>query len=305
MRFAEVKMNLFNYFQRKLIVCIRNLFLLAFMSFSASLPAKPFIEGHMMGQFGNQLFIIAATTSLALDHDAEPRFPTLATSREFNIPFNHQMVFHHLNSNSPDSGIENTYIEPNYYYEEIPYQPNMKIVGWFQSEKYFINHKDEILTLFAPHPEIMNYLNSKYSEIINNPKTVSIHLRTYDVEIPEVANCYITYGAEYVEKAMELFPEDSLFVVFSNQMKWCKQILQGIPKNMRFIEKENYIYDFYLMSLCKHNIICNSSFSWWSAYLNKNPDKIVVVPPLWFSPSYKSEFDARDLIPDGWTVLKN
>lgn len=289
----------------KYVLIIKKLILLVVIANPVFLHTNPVIEGHLMGQFGNQLFIIAATTSLALDHGAEPIFPSLMDSQEFNIPFNYRTVFYHLKASKSINSIAGIYYEPHYTYEEIPYQPNMKIVGWFQSEKYFIKHKEEILSLFEPHPEILAYLNRKYSDIINHPNTVSIHLRSYQIENPEVAQCYITYGAEYVEKAMELFPKDTLFVVFSNQMEWCKQILEEFPRNVRFIEGENYIYDFYLMSLCKNNIICNSSFSWWAAYLNKNPHKIIVAPPLWFSPSYKSEHETRDLIPEGWTLLAN
>jgi hypothetical protein len=297
-------MKFLNINKRRLFVRFKRIFIVILMANPSFLLAKPFVEGHLMGQFGNQMFIIAAATSLALDHEAEAIFPSLRNSQEFNIPFNYRMAFYHLNASQPKNNLESTYYEPHYIYEEIPYQPNMKIVGWFQSEKYFIKHKQEILSLFEPNSEIMAYLNNKYSDIIHHPQTVSIHLRSYHIENPEVAQCYITYGTEYVEKAMKSFPENSLFVVFSNQMGWCKKILENLPGNIQFIEGENYIYDFYLMSLCKNNIICNSSFSWWAAYLNKNPHKIVIVPPVWFHPSYKSELETKDLIPKEWILLK-
>ncbi len=248
------------------------------------LLAGPFVEGQLMGQFGNQLFIIAAATSLALDHGAEAVFPDLVTEQKYNIPFNYSTVFYDLNASRPNK-MDAIYREPHFYYDEIPYRPNMKIVGYFQSEKYFVKHKQEILSLFEPKPEIIAYLQSKYCDIINHPYTVSIHLRSYLIEDPGIAVNYITHGAEYVEQAMKLFPENALFVVFSNNMDWCKTTLQNLQGNIQFIEGENYIHDFYLMSLCKHNIITNSSFSWWAAYLNKNTNKIVVVPPRWFNPS--------------------
>ena len=112
---------------------------------------------------------------------------------------------------------------------------------------------------------------------------------------------YPSYGVEYFAQAASLFPEETLFVVFSNKMAWCKANLSGIAKNIRFIEGETHYHDFYLMSMCKDNIICNSSFSWWAAYLNRNPSKRVIVPSPWFAAEYKH--DTRDLIPPTWIPL--
>jgi hypothetical protein len=89
-------------------------------------------------------------------------------------------------------------------------------------------------------------------------------------------------GIAYYERAVSLFPEDSLFIICSDDIKWCKNHLSHLSKNLIFIEGNIHTHDFYLMSLCKHNIISNSTFSWWAAYLNPNPDKITVTPDHWF-----------------------
>lgn len=267
------------------------------------LKAAPFVVGHLMGQLGNQMFIIAATTSLALDNGATPLFPDffIPSDPVFKLPYNHEKVFYHLNASAPEQPIEFTYREPRFTYDPIPYQPNMMLFGWFQSEKYFKHHKQEILELFAPHPEIVDYLYSKYRSIIEHPKTVSIHYRTYLADDPH-QKVYYTYGKEYFQQAVGLFPEDSLFVIFGNDMEWCKTHLADIAKNIVFIEGETHYHDLYLMSMCKDNIISNSSFSWWAAYLNPNPNKVVIVPPEWFAPAY--QHDWSDLIPEGWIELK-
>ena len=111
---------------------------------------------------------------------------------------------------------------------------------------------------------------------------------------------YCDNGKEYFQKAISLFSQDALFVVFSNDINWCKTNLQGLAKNLIFIENEPYYHDFYLMSLCKHQIISNSSFSWWAAYLNRNPDKIVIAPINWFTKA--SGFHSKDLFPDEWIL---
>lgn len=176
----------------------------------------------------------------------------------------------------------------------------MELCGFFQSEKYFAHHKKEIIELFAPSAEITAYLTSHYKDIIDHPNTVPMHTRSYYREDPN-GNCHITYGREYVEKAIRFFPEDALFIVFSNDIPWCRTILSDIPRQMIFIEGESYHHDFYLMSLCKHNIICNSSFFWWAAYLNSNPDKVIVAPKMWVNPTYIANID--DIKPDGWIQI--
>ena len=258
-----------------------------------------FIEGQLTGQLGNQLFVIAATVSLALDHDAIPVFPDFLFDKTNGIPLNFEKVFYHLNTTKPGDLYE--YHEPFYHYAPIPYIENMRLCGYFQSEKYFKHHKEEILELFAPRLEIKEYIESKYKDLLLHPNIVSVHLRSYYDHDPS-QEVFIQYGKEYCEKAMTLFPEDTLFVVFSNKMEQCKKELASINRPKVFIECESYYYDLYLMSLCKHNIICNSSFSWWAAYLNSNPEKIIVAPPRWYTP--KSGLNDEDIVPEEWIRLR-
>lgn len=272
------------------------------MALSAAPIKTPFITCDLMGQLGNQFFQIAAATSLALDCGATPLFPSLVNEKAYNIPLNYSKVFYHLNTNQPESPIEHVYIEPQFPYSPIPVSMNMSIRGWFQSEKYFRHHKHEIMALFAPHPEINNYLQKKYAHILQQD-TVSIHYRSYDVEDPQ-HTVYAQCGMEYFSRAINTFPKDSLFVVFSNDMEWCKENLSKIPRNFFFVEGEAHYHDLYLMSMCKHNIICNSSFSWWAAYLNVNPDKQIIAPKKWFNPIYEAKGNGtKDLIPEEWTLL--
>jgi hypothetical protein len=282
-------------------MCIfkRSLVALMLASFSC-LSSTPFVMGHLMGQLGNQFFIIAATTSLALENGATPIFPHLVSSEEYNIPINYERVFKHLNATEPENEISTVYRETTFTYSPIPYTEDMMIFGYFQSEKYFLNHKTEIIELFSPHPEILEYLNSKYNDILSHPQTVAIHYRSYKKEDPR-GQVYSIMKPEYYKQAMARFPEGTLFVVFSNDIKWCRKNLSRFSNNMCFIEGESHIDDLYLMSRCHHQIICNSSFSWWAAYLNPNENKSVIVPQAWFSPSYNH--DTKDLIPDEWEVI--
>lgn len=277
-----------------------------FLTFSFFAPLEaaspknspPFVTAQLMGQLGNQLFIIAATVSLALDHNAAAIFPDFMENKEYKIPLNYKRLFYSLPVDLPKP-VGFTYKEPRFSYNPIPYRPNMKLFGYFQSEKYFASHKKEILDLFAPPSDILAYLSSHYKEILEHPKTVSIHVRIYHED--PTGKAHPTCSRDYFERAVALFPDDSLFVVFSNQMQECKALLSSVSKNLYFIEGEDHFIDLYLMSFCKHNIIANSSFSWWAAYLNPNPEKKVVAPKIWFNPAYLSDTD--DLLPEGWLKI--
>ena len=261
-----------------------------------------FVVGALEGQLGNQCFQIATTFSHAWDHDATPLIPDLIKNPYYNIPTNREKIFWRIQTENPSPSIAFNYVEKATHYVPMPYHANMKLKGYFQSEKYFRKHKDKIIDLFAPSQEILNYLKEKYSHIINHPKTVSMHYRSYQKGLYHWENSmnkfYCDNGKEYLQKAVSLFSKDALFVVFSNDIKWCKANLHDVAQHLIFIENEPYYHDFYLMSLCKHNIISNSSFSWWAAYLNRNPKKIVVAPINWFTKN--SGFSSKDLIPDEW-----
>ncbi len=281
----------------RILICILS------VHFSTAFTSDAVIVGNLEGQFGNQLFIIAAATSLALDNNAEAYFPDFVNAKNvhYNLAENYKTIFYYLKTKLPRiKRLRYHHLEPYFHYRPIPFVKNMQISGYYQSEKYFASNKEEIIRLFSPHPEIKDYLYEKYSDIIEHPKTVGVHLRNFLKEDP-VQKVFLTYGPDYYKAAMDLFPDDSLFVVFTNDIEKTKKDFSDIKKNIRYIEGEKFIYDFYLMSFCKDNIISNSTFSWWSAYLNPNPGKKVIAPPYWFNPNYPA--DTKDLLPKDWIVL--
>lgn len=290
---------------------VRLLLLVLLIGAQLTAYAESYVSGRIWGRFGNHLFIIAAVSSLAWDNEAQAVFPDFeaAFAENCNLTINYEIaalqssyqnVFEHLNTLQPTK-FACVYREPSFTYSPIPYTPNMLLEGWFQSEKYFAHHKQKIIKLFEPKAAILDYLLAKYGEIINHPYTVSIHLRAYHHENPTLDNIYPTYGRSYIAKAMQLFEPDAQFVVFSDQIEWAKSQLQGLSANILFIEGEKYYHDFYLMSMCKHHIISNSTFSWWAAYLNKNPSKVVAAPLMWFLPKYNH--NSQDLLPEEWITI--
>ncbi len=271
--------------------------LLCFLCLFVSLESKPFVVGRLKGQLGNQMFEIATTLSLAWDNDAEAYFPDLTQSDKFNIPNNFEKVFFRLNGGAPPGKIHKIYLEKGHPYKPIPFSDGMAISGFFQTAKYFDHHRDRIVALFQPVREIDDYLLKKYAPIIDHPKTVALHARTYFREDPS-RHCFHLCDMKYFKQAMDLFPdEDTVFIIFSDEIWWCEFIFRNCGRQMIFMKDEDYLHDFYLMSKCKHHIISNSSFSWWAAYLNQNPDKTVVAPAKWM---VNRRLNDCDIVPDEW-----
>ena len=290
---------------------IFSLFLLALLApvlpllgkHSKPAPEKYYVNMHLGGRLGNQMFQIAAALSLAKDCGALALFPDLANRSADDLNLNYQHFFSSLNTASPP--IPATYVfeeHPHFCFAPIPCRGNTEIFGYFQSEKYFKHNKEMICNTFAPSSQITSYLTETYRDLLNHPNTVAIHLRAYKLESLEIERCFPFLDGQFYMRAAEMFfPEEALFVIFSDQIEWAKKELAGFTRPHIFIENEPHYHDFYLMSFCKHQIISPSSFSWWAAYLNKNPDKIVVAPDPWFSPI--SGHDSSSVIPPEWHKL--
>jgi hypothetical protein len=244
-------------------------------------------ERAISGGLGNNLFKIAACLSLAKDNNVECNLSTWRYDIFENLDFKY---------NRSDLEILSSYNESYFHFEQIPYRDNMDINGYFQSEKHFINNEELIRFSFIPKTGILEYIKEKYIGIIDK-NTASIHVRRGDYLLNGGGFCIL--GKEYYNKAIEILREKGVsdFFVFSDDVKWCKMNFRD--NCFHIVENEKDYIDLFLMSMCKHNIIANSSFSWWAAWLNPNCDKVIVAPQNWFGK--KLEFlDDKDLIPKEW-----
>ena len=263
------------------------------LAFAARPPEsnKPFIIGSLLGRTGNRMFEVATACAVAWDNDAEAYFPDFDPSSD---EFRH--IFFRCKTTPPPAPVEFVWPQPKGAgeYQPIPFQPNMQTNGFFQDERYFSRYRDRLLKLFRPHRKDLEYIRKKYKDILDDSKSVSVHLRYYYAEDPKIAQ----HDQEYFTKAMALFPKDSLFVVTSDNMAFARKNIPTDWGRVVFIENEPPYIDFFLQSLCKHNIISNSTFSWWSAWLNENSSKIVVRPRVWGG--IDSDFSS----PDGWIKIE-
>lgn len=251
------------------------------------------VIGRIKGGLGNFLFQIAAGVSLALDNNTKfvvDRSKIWHAHSHINLYVNN--IFRKLEYDSIPHSIYYSY--DSLYYREIPYTENMIIDGYFQSEKYFLSNKDKIMDFFSIDEDTENYIKSKYQNIITDEKTCSIHVRRGNYLGIDVYN---KLDMNYYNQAIDLVGRDKNYIVFSNDIEWCKE--NFVNMNVQFIENEVDYVDLYLMSMCRDNIIANSTFSWWAAFLNRNENKKVITPKIWFVHSIPNE----DVLPDNWIKI--
>lgn len=244
---------------------------------------SPLVTCDLRGGLGNQLFQIATTLAYAWDYDANPIFPDLNRT-EVRISDNKDRIFFRLDTGDSPRPFQTSFQESNWHSsEKIPFQIDQKLFGYFMSWERFDRYRDKILSLLAPSHEILRSLTAKYDDLISNPNSVGIHVRTFNLPLHN-SKRHPFLGLEYYKKAMDLFPPETIFVIFSDRILWCKKHFPSLGKNFIFVEENDPVQNLFLMSRMKHNIIANSSYSWWGAYLNQNPDKIVIAPTSWMHP---------------------
>ncbi|MEI8033177.1 MAG: alpha-1,2-fucosyltransferase [Chlorobiaceae bacterium] len=181
---------------------------------------------------------------------------------------------------------------------------NICLDGYWQTERYFLDVADEIRGDYTLREECA-VDGFPLANDIRNSKSVSLHIRRGDyVHNARTNNYHGLCPLEYYQKAVRLVEEKVVtpsFYVFSDDVAWAKEHLK-INHPVTFVSdgKLKDYEELVLMSCCQHNIIANSSFSWWGAWLNKNPGKIVVAPKQWFA---NRQISSKDIIPDRWIMI--
>lgn len=183
----------------------------------------------------------------------------------------------------------------NFHYNKLNYEDDSHyyLDGYWQSEKYFIEIEHDIRKALTPLESTVNKLKERYP----TEKSISLHIRRTDYITSN--GIHPTQDLTYYKNAIDIIGNYNEILIFSDDINWCKNNTSF--KNSLFIENQTDIEDLFLMSLCTHNIIANSSFSWWSAWLNSNPNKIVVAPKNWFGGH--SNLNDSDIIPENWIKL--
>jgi hypothetical protein len=170
------------------------------------------------------------------------------------------------------------------------------LTGWWQSEKYFKENEIAIKKELEFSKEIKNYITEKYPVIKEN--SVSMHIRRGDYLLKQ--DQYPTPTFSYYKNAYDyLNNKDTKIFVLSDNINWCRENIKF--DNVYYIEENNDIIDLCIMSMCQHNIICNSTYSWWGAWLNNHVNKTVIAPKIWFGPALN--LDDSDIVPNTWKKI--
>lgn len=201
------------------------------------------------------------------------------------------------------------YYEPHFNYTPIPVRKgeDLHIKGYFQSEKYF--NESLVRKLFQITPARKKELLAKYGDWLERPGVTGISVRRGDYL--KVGYYHPFVGKKYLKHAIDNFRASGVrdFIVCSDDQEWCKQFFAGkqfAGLNFKFIECESVLNQLYIHSLCKNNIISNSSFSWWGAWLNEHSSKRVIAPSQWFGFAFEGGSEAwGDIYFKGTEVLAN
>ena len=271
-----------------------------------------------LGRLGNQMFEYAALRGIAAKHGYEWCIPP--SDRKGIENYSLHECFK-LSPERKEGLLENQYAQEPYFhfcqelFDTCP--DNVSLHGFFQSWRYFANVQDEIREDFTFHDE---HLKPCQEMIESVKEPIMLHVRRGDPNLTDPRGFKWSYTqcgsmhpvqpVEYYEKALAEFPEDQPVIVFSDSIDWVKE--QEFFAGDRFLLSEPQdkyadgsftpYADLCLMSLCSHAIIANSSMSWWGAWLQTNPDKMVFAPKMWFGPDYADK-DTKDLYCPDWIVL--
>lgn len=249
-----------------------------------------------IGRLGNQMFQIAALIGYAKKYNAQWGFP----SDTKEVPHLRKMFpgIPVLDGNFRRYNVA----DPSHFnYRPIPqFGGDTTLVGFFQSEKFFEGAADQVRSIFK--------LDTKNA----GSPSLSIHVRRGDYV--QHSNSFPPVTIDYIKLAFDLLKHkgvDFYYVnVFSDDIQWCRQLVNHVQgprgmSNWAFFEGQNEFEDLSIMASCSHNIIANSTFSWWGAWLNPNPDKIVISPSVqnWFGPANGVQ-NPKDIIPESWIQIK-
>jgi len=273
------------------------------------------------GGLGNQMFQYAAAKSLAYKKNTDLALNVQVFDKcelrqleinrydiNANIVKNKNFLRKVMKRLNLDAFTSSYYVEKSIRYRDISdLSDDVYLKGYFQSEKYFLEIRSALIKDFTITGQLSNYTKKISKKILGGNSTASIHIRRGDYVFDEaINNIHGTCDISYYEKAISLLNseyENIEYFIFSDDIAWAKKNL-ALP-NSTYIDSEEKRMpheDILLMSQCHHNVIANSSFSWWGAWLNDNNNKIVIAPKEWFKSTELTK-NSGDIVCSDWIKM--
>ena len=257
---------------------------------------------------GNVLFQIASVYGISKLLGFEPAFPRIKIYKQLlkvNFNYNHGTT---ILRNVPNQEVNDSFeiVSENFLNDGIDYNKiyneplinlikelgnNISIQGHLEHNRYFSHVYDDIKEMFSCDEITLQTIKERYSDILNtSTNTVAIHFRDFNGTLNSKGhahNPFLAINPVYYMKAIEYIKErvnNPVFLIFTDNKNCVDTSIFG-DSIYRFIQNEVDYIDLYCMSMCKHAIISASTFSWWAAFLNRNPEKIVL-----YNSSYPYEY---------------
>lgn len=243
------------------------------------------------GRLGNQMFQFAflyntgKKTGFEIGYDFSNK-PLI--SQIFKLPC----------KNSDDVYPKNKAVELNNfaYFDTKNTPDNTDYVGYFQNSKYIEEYENEFRQIFTFDTEKMKNCYGFIKDLKEkiNKEFVALHVRRTDYI--NASEMHLVCDKAYYKRAIDNFGSDYFYILFTDDKEWCSKEFKFIPN---IIMNNNTEIDLILMSLCDHNIISNSSYSWWGSWLNENLNKKIIAPNRWFNkvgPQNWHEIYRKDMV---------
>lgn len=269
-----------------------------------------------IGDFGSQIQQYASALSVATLNKKDLVFPSfvhnLKNSHGFRIAEALDIKINYLDNNEYEAfaliGYQSATVDKRLF--NLEHNHNYILYDRFDTYRYWYDYIKDIIVeqirfTSSIDQEAQQILKSIQS--YNNKPIISLHARKGDYTNSTHINTFCQLQKDYYEKAIKDIDEKNcIFLVFSNDIEWCKQNLGDISSDIIYAENNNDYVDMCLMSKCDHNIIANSSFSWWAAFLNKNIHKKIVCPKNYLQDNHHlaAEINGK-YYPEEWHAVHN
>jgi hypothetical protein len=258
-----------------------------------------YVTPRLQGRTGNIMFEVAHAYAQSLEHNRQLVVPSKESSTAHQVDTLYRKVNFDIEVYNQTQNTKEVWAQFHYTPVTPAIDRPSAFCGYYQSEKYFGKYKEAVRDLFSPPLTFIDKALKEYP-FFKTGKVAAINVRRGDYL--QKPNEHPVVTVEYINEAYSKLPPHETLLVMSDDPKWCKENIDlpnmVISDNTKFWDEEGL----WLLSLCDHFIISNSTFSWWGAWLSRSENKTVIAPQTWFGPLYDN-YNPKDIYCEGWIQI--